>query len=95
VAGRNRHSAQELDELREQNNRLVRLLADAELEKDALREIAKENSEPTAKRAAIAMLTGTTLMSERFACTVVGLSRSADRRLPLAQMPQIRMLACT
>ena len=33
--------AKELKELREQNSRLKRLLADAELEKDALREIAK------------------------------------------------------
>lgn len=33
--------AKELKELREQNGRLKRLLADAELEKDALREIAK------------------------------------------------------
>ncbi len=29
-------------ELREQNSRLARLLADAELEKDALREIVKD-----------------------------------------------------
>lgn len=34
-------AAKELEELREQNARLKRLLADAELEKDALREIAK------------------------------------------------------
>ena len=34
-------AAKELKELREQNSRLKRLLADAELEKDALREIAK------------------------------------------------------
>lgn len=33
------------------------------------------------------MLTGTMQMSERFACKVVGLSRSAYRRLPLAQTP--------
>jgi putative transposase len=33
-------AAKELRELREQNARLKRLLADAELEKDALREIA-------------------------------------------------------
>ncbi|MGP3709200.1 transposase, partial [Gordonia paraffinivorans] len=39
-------AAKELKELREQNGRFKRLLADAELEKDALREIAKENSEP-------------------------------------------------
>ncbi len=34
-------AAKELKELREQNARLKRLLADAELEKDALREVAK------------------------------------------------------
>lgn len=34
-------AAKELNELREQNARLKRLLADAELDKDALREIAK------------------------------------------------------
>src|ERR1700752_2012797 len=33
-------SAKELNELREQNARLTRLLAEAELEKDALREVA-------------------------------------------------------
>ncbi|AFA72431.1 transposase IS3/IS911 family protein [Gordonia polyisoprenivorans VH2] len=37
-------SAKELKELREQNSRLKRLLADAELEKDALREMPRENS---------------------------------------------------
>ncbi|WP_454163700.1 transposase [Gordonia iterans] len=35
-------AAKELKDLREQNNRLKRLLADAELEKDALREVAKD-----------------------------------------------------
>ena len=34
-------AVKELKELREQNGRLKRLLADAELEKDALREVAK------------------------------------------------------
>jgi len=34
-------SAKELKDLREQNSRLKRLLAEAELEKDALREVAK------------------------------------------------------
>lgn len=34
-------AAKELKDLREQNTRLKRLLADAELEKDALREVAK------------------------------------------------------
>ena len=36
-----RAAAPELKELREQNGRLKRLLAEAELEKDALREVAK------------------------------------------------------
>ncbi|WP_158304188.1 hypothetical protein [Rhodococcus erythropolis] len=35
-------AAQELKELREQQGKLKRLLADAELEKDALREVAKD-----------------------------------------------------
>ena len=39
--GMDTDAAKELKELREQNGRLKRLLADAELEKDALREIAK------------------------------------------------------
>ena len=34
-------AAKELKELRQQNTRLKRLLAEAELEKDALREVAK------------------------------------------------------
>ena len=41
-AGMDADAAKELKELREQNSRLKRLLADAELEKDALREIAKD-----------------------------------------------------
>ena len=39
--GMDTDSAKELTDLREQNSRLKRLLADAELEKDALREVAK------------------------------------------------------
>ncbi|WP_459546055.1 transposase [Nocardia sp. X0981] len=39
--GMDTDAAKEFEELREQNARLERLLADAELEKDALREIAK------------------------------------------------------
>ena len=46
--GMDTDAAKELKELREQNARLKRLLAEAELEKDALREVAKvENSEPS------------------------------------------------
>jgi putative transposase len=39
--GMDTDAAKELKELREQNSRLKRLLAEAELEKDALREISK------------------------------------------------------
>ena len=39
--GMDADAAKELKELREQNGRLKRLLADAELEKDALREVAR------------------------------------------------------
>ena len=39
--GMDTDAAKELKELREQNSRLKRLLADAELEKDALREVAR------------------------------------------------------
>ena len=45
--GMDTDAAKELKELREQNSRLKRLLAEAELEKDALREVARENSEPS------------------------------------------------
>lgn len=40
-SGMDTDAAKELKELREQNSKLKRLLADAELEKDALREVAK------------------------------------------------------
>ncbi|BAE46125.1 putative transposase (plasmid) [Rhodococcus erythropolis PR4] len=40
--GMDTDAAQELKELREQQGKLKRLLADAELEKDALREVAKD-----------------------------------------------------
>ena len=40
-AGMDADAAKELKELREQNGRLKRLLAEAELEKDGLREVAK------------------------------------------------------
>ena len=41
TGGMDTDAAKELKELREQNSRLKRLLAEAELEKDALREVAK------------------------------------------------------
>ncbi|MEU1525389.1 IS3 family transposase [Nocardia rhamnosiphila] len=84
--GMDTDAAKELKELREQNARLKRLLADAELEKDALREIAPGKLlSPAAKRRAVDMLQQVKGMSERFACKVVGVHRSTFRRLPLAQ----------
>ncbi|WP_280255018.1 IS3 family transposase [Nocardia wallacei] len=79
-------AAKELKELREQNARLKRLLADAELEKDALREVAKGKPlSPATKRRAVDMLKQVKGLSERFACKVVGLHRATYRRLPVAQ----------
>lgn len=40
-SGMDTDAAKELKELREQNGKLKRLLAEAELEKDALREVAR------------------------------------------------------
>ncbi|WP_439956518.1 IS3 family transposase [Nocardia nova] len=86
--GMDTDAAKELKELREQNARLKRLLADAELEKDALREIAKGKIlSPAAKRRAVDMLKNVQSLSERFACKVVGLARASYRRIPLAQTP--------
>nr|WP_110782027.1 IS3 family transposase [Mycolicibacterium parafortuitum] len=86
--GMDTDAAKELKELREQNARLKRLLAEAELVKDALREVAKGKIlGPAAKRRAVDMLTTTMGMSERLACKAVGLARSTCRRLPLAQTP--------
>ncbi|HEY2199760.1 MAG TPA: IS3 family transposase [Mycobacterium sp.] len=86
--GMDTDAAKELKELREQNSRLKRLLAEAELEKDALREVAKGKIlSPAAKRRAVDMLTTTSSMSERLACKAVGLARSTYRRLPQAQTP--------
>ncbi|MGB8386960.1 IS3 family transposase [Mycobacterium sp.] len=86
--GMDTDAAKELKELREQNSRLKRLLAEAELEKDALREVAKGKIlSPAAKRRAVDMLTTTLSMSERLACKAVGLARSTYRRLPVTQTP--------
>ncbi|HEY4795523.1 MAG TPA: IS3 family transposase [Mycobacterium sp.] len=86
--GMDTDAAKELKELREQNARLKRLLAEAELVKDALREVAKGKIlGPAAKRRAVEMLKDTLSISERLACKAVGLARSTHRRLPLSQTP--------
>ena len=88
--GMDTDAAKELKELREQNARLKRLLAEAELEKDALAG-GREGKilSPAAKRRAVDMLKDTLSMSERLACKAVGLARSTYRRLPIAQTPPI------
>ncbi|MFN8087927.1 MAG: IS3 family transposase [Mycobacterium sp.] len=86
--GMDTDAAKELKELREQNARLKRLLAEAELVKDALREVARGKFlSPAAKRRAVDMLKDTMRMSERLACNAVGLARSTYRRLPQSQRP--------
>lgn len=58
--GMDADAATEIKELREQNARLKRLLAEAELETDAMREVAKgKNLSPAAKRHAVDMLKDT------------------------------------
>ncbi|MGE2736101.1 IS3 family transposase [Mycolicibacterium vaccae] len=86
--GMDTDAAKELKELREQNARLKRLLAEAELVNDALREVAKGKIlSPAAKRRAVDMLITTLDMSERLACKAVGLACSTCRRLPQAETP--------
>ncbi|WP_345045385.1 IS3 family transposase [Georgenia daeguensis] len=73
--------AKRLKELEKQNATLKRLLAEAELEKAALKELAGGKLlGPGRRRAAVAHLIRTLQVSERMACRLAGLSRSAYRR---------------
>ncbi|WP_341579584.1 IS3 family transposase [Microbacterium schleiferi] len=73
--------AKRLKELEKQNATLKRLLAEAELEKAALKELAGGKLlGPDRRRAAVAHLIRTLQVSERMACRLAGLSRSAYRR---------------
>ncbi|WP_404443602.1 IS3 family transposase [Microbacterium marinum] len=73
--------AKRLKELEKQNATLKRLLAEAELEKAALKELAGGKLlGPGSRRAAVAHLLRTLQVSERMACRLAGLSRSAYRR---------------
>ncbi|OZE92409.1 hypothetical protein CH298_02395 [Rhodococcoides fascians] len=84
--GMDTDAAKELKELREQNGKLKRLLAEAELEKDALREVAKKKIlSPAAKRRAVDLLVKTMSLSKRLACRAVGLARSTYARTPIAE----------
>ncbi|WP_126464298.1 IS3 family transposase [Propionibacterium australiense] len=73
--------AKRLKELEKQNATLKRLLAEAELEKAALKELAGGKLlSPARRRAAVTHLIRVLQVSERMACRLVGLSRSAYRR---------------
>ncbi|MGY1962584.1 IS3 family transposase [Nocardia gipuzkoensis] len=78
--------AKKLKELERENTVLKRLLAEAELEKAALKEIAKGKLlDPERRRAAVAHLQRLFGMSERAACRVTGQHRSTQRRPPADQ----------
>ncbi|RLP56534.1 IS3-like element ISAar43 family transposase [Kocuria marina] len=73
--------AKRLKELEKQNATLKRLLAEAELEKAALKELAGGKLlAPGRRRAAVDHLKRKLRVSERMACRLAGLSRSAYRR---------------
>ncbi|RUQ15280.1 IS3 family transposase [Micrococcus sp. HSID17245] len=73
--------AKRLKGLEKQNATLKRLLAEAELEKAALKELAGGKLlSPDRRRAAVDHLKRKLRVSERMACRLVGLSRSAYRR---------------
>jgi hypothetical protein len=76
--------AKRLKDLERENSTLKRLLADAELEKAALKEIARGNfyaRNADATRAAVHHVIVTMKVSERFACRVTGQNRTTQRRL--------------
>ena len=73
--------AKRLKELEKQNATLKRLLAEAELEKAALKEVGGGKLlGPGRRRAALAHLIRALRVSEQMACRLAGLSRSAYRR---------------
>src|SRR3954465_206118 len=74
--------AKRLKDLERENSTLKRLLADAELEKAALKEIARKLLSPERRRAAVHHLIRVMGVSERFACRVTGQNRTTQRREP-------------
>ena len=82
------NDAKPLKDLERENATLKRLLADAELEKAALKEIARGKfSSPQHRRAAVHHLIAVMNVSERFACRVIGQHRSTQRHRPRSQTP--------
>lgn len=81
--------------MREQNSRLKRLLAEAELEMDALREGGEGKIlSPDAKRRAVDMLKVVLSVSEQLACKAVGLARSTYRQSRSHRRRPTRTPAC-
>ncbi|MDC8972967.1 MULTISPECIES: IS3 family transposase [Mycobacterium] len=77
--------AKRLKKLERENAKLKRLLADAELEKIALKEIGEGKLlGPERRRAAVRHLQQELGVSERFACRVTGQPRATQRHQPAA-----------
>ena len=82
-------AAKELKELREQNTRLKRLLAEARAgEGCSAGRWLRENSEPGRQRRAVGMLKEVKGMSERLACKAVGLARSSGNSMQAGRRPR-------
>ena len=76
-----------LKELEAENARLKRIVADKELEIDALREISRELASPSRRRRAVGMLECRLGLSQRRACQIVGQHRSTQRHTPVDADP--------
>ena len=80
--------AKRLKDLERENATLKRLLAEAELEKAALKEIARGKLlSPERRRAAVHHLMQVMHVSERFACRVTGQFRTTQRHHPARRWP--------
>ncbi|HET6397298.1 MAG TPA: IS3 family transposase [Pseudoxanthomonas sp.] len=81
--GMEAEDAKRLKELEAENNRLKRLLADAHLDIEALKiGFGGKTLAPQRKRAAVRRMLDQTVLSERRACRLAGLSRDAFRHPP-------------
>ncbi|WP_417471554.1 IS3 family transposase [Luteimonas mephitis] len=81
--GMEAEDAKRLKELEAENNRLKRLLADAHLDIEALKiGFGGKTLAPQRKREAVRRMLDQTVMSERRACRLAGLSRDAFRHPP-------------
>ena len=77
-----RRHAKRLKELERENARLKRIVADKELEADALRERAGKLLSPSRRRRGVLALRERLGLSERRACQIAGQHRSTQRHEP-------------